>query len=123
MTPIQLPFAKRVFDICASGIVFIILSPLIFLLLIFFYIEQIFIPSSRGPLLYSERRVSQDIPFRLYKIRIFKVRALLDAQGAGRVVHTKNSSATIEILRVQVCSFDRYTWMRFHNYSLYSSEI
>ncbi len=89
MEPIPIPPAKRVFDVIASFLVILFLSPLLLFLFILFILEQIFIKSARGPLFYKEIRISQGAPFLLYKIRVFKVQTLTQAKNDGGVIHTK----------------------------------
>lgn len=88
MEKINIPTGKRIFDILMALLIAVALSPIILLLIIIFLIEKICIPSSRGPLFYSETRISQGEPFRLWKIRTFKTSALEKAEKEG-VIHTK----------------------------------
>lgn len=89
MEPVILPRAKRAFDVGVSLLLLTLLSPAIILILIAIALESIFFPSSRGPLLYSEIRISQGKPFTFYKIRTFKVAAISKARNGNGVVHTK----------------------------------
>lgn len=73
--PVDIPFAKRVFDVIVSFIILGLLSPLIVVILILFYIEEVFSASSRGPLFYKETRISKGLPFKVFKFRIFKTTA------------------------------------------------
>lgn len=73
--PVNLPMIKRVFDVIVSFIILAILSPLIVVILILFYIEEIFSVASRGPLFYTETRISKGLPFQVLKFRIFKTTA------------------------------------------------
>jgi lipopolysaccharide/colanic/teichoic acid biosynthesis glycosyltransferase len=73
--PVDMPRAKRVFDIIMAALLILLLSPLILLILILFFLEQIFAPSSRGPLFYSETRISKGRPFKIFKFRIFKIQS------------------------------------------------
>ena len=63
--PVNLPMIKRVFDVIVSFIILAILSPLIVVILILFYIEEIFSVASRGPLFYTETRISKGLPFQV----------------------------------------------------------
>jgi lipopolysaccharide/colanic/teichoic acid biosynthesis glycosyltransferase len=89
MDPIPLPPLKRAFDIAASFVVLVVLSPLIAVFLALIFIERIFVPSSRGPVFYKEVRISQGKPFMLWKIRTFKVAAIESAHADGKTIHTK----------------------------------
>jgi lipopolysaccharide/colanic/teichoic acid biosynthesis glycosyltransferase len=70
--PVDMPAAKKIFDVTVSLVLILVLSPLIILIIISFILEYLFLPSTRGPLLYSETRISKAKPFRIYKFRIFK---------------------------------------------------
>ena len=67
-------FGKRVFDIFASVIGMILLTPILFIIIIWIKL------SSRGPLFYVQKRVGKDFKeFSLYKFRSMIVDA--DKQG------------------------------------------
>ena len=85
---IPVPPLKRAFDIIASIIVIVVLSPLILAILILFALERTVSPASRGPLLYTETRISQGKPFTFYKFRTFKNSSLAHARSNG-TIHTK----------------------------------
>jgi lipopolysaccharide/colanic/teichoic acid biosynthesis glycosyltransferase len=89
MDPIPLPKAKRFFDVLASIVVILLLSPLLLALFILFILEEIFSPSARGPLFYTETRISQGKLFQLSKIRVFKTEALKKAGSTPGIIHTK----------------------------------
>lgn len=80
---------KRAFDVVASAIVIVMLSPIMLVLLVLMAVERCLWPATRGPLLYEEVRISQGEPFAFYKIRTFRLSALEKASGNG-IVHTKN---------------------------------
>lgn len=86
---VSLPFAKRCFDVVVSFFLLIIASPFFLVLLFFIALEQLLLSGSRGPLLYSETRISGGQPFVLYKIRIFKQSVIDRERSRGGVVHTK----------------------------------
>lgn len=89
MNIIPIPRAKRIFDIFASILVIIILSPFIAVLLCLFVLEEMFVPSARGSFFYTETRISQGKPFTLWKFRTFKTQALSDALRTRNTIHTK----------------------------------
>lgn len=93
MQPIPVPAAKRAFDIVASSIVIVALTPVVGILVLLSVIEQILRPSTRGPLFYREIRISQGKPFYLRKIRTLKSAAITDARAVG-MVHTKQLENT-----------------------------
>jgi lipopolysaccharide/colanic/teichoic acid biosynthesis glycosyltransferase len=70
--PVELPLVKRMFDIAGVLFLCLLFSPFILIIILIFVIEYIFCPDSRGPLFYSETRISKGLPFKLYKFRIFK---------------------------------------------------
>lgn len=79
MEKIPLPFQKRVFDIVVSILLMTASLPLVVIVVFLMLLEAIFIASSRGPVLYAEKRVSQGEPFTLYKFRIFTLSSLRDS--------------------------------------------
>lgn len=87
--PVDLPLAKRSFDIAIGLLLIVILLPLWSLILILFYLEYLLSPQSRGPLLYSEIRISRGRPFKIYKFRIFKTASSADYFNRHGFVQTK----------------------------------
>ncbi|MDO8509893.1 MAG: sugar transferase [bacterium] len=85
---IVLPWQKRFFDIVVSLIFIIISLPLTFFILFWIFLEQILFFRSRGPLFYSETRISKGKEFKFYKWRIFKVGALKRALAEDGYVET-----------------------------------
>ncbi len=79
---------KRAFDVIASASIIVALSPVITLFLIAILLERLFMPSTRGPLLYTETRISQGEPFTFYKLRTFKLSSISNARKNG-TIHTK----------------------------------
>lgn len=87
MVPLH-PF-KRVFDLVVGSLITLLLLPLVVCIMAALLIEQACVPGARGPLLYSEDRVSQGAVFRFFKFRIFTVSALAAYQGAHGRIDTK----------------------------------
>jgi len=83
------PFAKRLFDIAASGALLLLFSPLVALIVLCMAIESVMSRKNRGPVFYTETRISQGEPFTLRKFRIFKTSAYEPIRGRGEIVHTK----------------------------------
>jgi len=79
---------KRAFDVIASVVVLLFLSPVIAALLLLNALERRLSPVARGPILYKEIRISQGKPFTFYKLRTFKSASLEKVSGNG-VIHTK----------------------------------
>lgn len=86
---ITLPPLKRIFDILLSSIFLVALSPFVLVVMVAMKIETWLWPDSRGPIFYSETRISQGRPFSLYKFRIFKQSFLEKFRLANGHVHTK----------------------------------
>ena len=87
--PVEPPKAKRYFDIAATSLLFVVSLPLTAAIMLSFGAEYIFRRDSRGPLLYSETRISKGQPFKLYKFRIFKKRAISGHLKQHGFVQTK----------------------------------
>lgn len=85
---VSIPFTKRVFDVCMSSVVILILAPFILVIVVLGYIEMVFFARARGPLLYKEIRISQGVPFTIYKFRTFKISSL-ETMSSKQVIHTK----------------------------------
>lgn len=88
--PAPLPRAKRFFDVIVSAAALVLLSPLFLVIALAILLEGVSRPASRGPIFYSEIRISRGEPFRLRKFRIFKKAALADAREQSGVIHTKD---------------------------------
>jgi len=80
---------KRIFDVLFSGIIVIILFPICAIIAMSMLVEGLLIPKHRGPLFYTETRISKGKPFALRKFRIFKTNTYMPQQQRGEVVHTK----------------------------------
>lgn len=73
---VRLPWSKSLFD---KGLAFLILLatlPLDALIALAIIVDGWLEPQNRGPVFYSETRISQGRPFLLFKFRILKVRAI-----------------------------------------------
>ena len=88
--PVDLPISKRIFDIIFGLLLLLLSLPFILFVLFFSWIEQIFVPSSRGPFFYSELRISKGKPFQLYKFRIFKTTSINSYKNEHGFVQTKD---------------------------------
>ncbi|OHA26244.1 MAG: hypothetical protein A3C06_04620 [Candidatus Taylorbacteria bacterium RIFCSPHIGHO2_02_FULL_46_13] len=80
--------SKRVFDVLASMLLIALLFPVMIFLLLGILVEYLLSSSARGPLLYHETRISQGVPFTLYKVRTFKLTSLATAHSNG-IINTK----------------------------------
>lgn len=94
MDPVPPPPLKRALDIAASSVLIILLAPFILCLIVLCIIEQMLVPSSRGPVFYKEVRISQGKPFMLWKIRTVKSAALAGAKAKEGTIHTKKLERT-----------------------------
>ncbi|MBN1663677.1 MAG: sugar transferase [Deltaproteobacteria bacterium] len=82
--PIDVPLPKLIFDKLAAFIILTCCLPVIILLMIFNWIEGIFIKDNRGPLFFYYHAVSRGKVFKKYKIRLIKVKFIdkeLQAKG------------------------------------------
>ena len=92
MDPIEkvhLPLLKRLFDIIICLLLLIVFSPFMLVMLVWIFLEWLFVPSSRGPLFYRETRMSQGKPFSFIKMRTLKQSVIDEARCRNPVVHTK----------------------------------
>ncbi len=83
------PPVKRIFDILISGLLLVLLLPIILIIFILAKLESILSSEARGKFIYNEIRISQGRPFNFHKIRIFKQKALVEALKKDGIVHTK----------------------------------
>lgn len=88
-TTIPIAPAKRVLDIVVAGFFLIVLFPIFLLIGVCIFLEGLLIKNNRGPLFYSETRISRGKPFALRKFRIFKVSSYKPIRGRGEIVSTK----------------------------------
>lgn len=88
-TPIPFPLTKRLFDSIAALVCLAALSPILLAAIIAIKIEGLCSRANRGPIFYSETRISQGLPFTLRKLRIFKTSAYEPIRSRGEIVHTK----------------------------------
>ncbi|MDP3741674.1 MAG: sugar transferase [bacterium] len=88
--PIPMPLAKRWFDIIFSLVILVVLSPILLIVILVMLLEFAFFAQSRGPILYSETRISQGRPFTLYKFRVFKKSALEGSLKNNGFIQTKD---------------------------------
>lgn len=86
---VELPPAKRLFDIVISLKLLALFSPILLVILIAYGIEMMVVQSSRGSLLYREPRISGGKVFAFIKFRTFKQSAIDTARLNNHVVHTK----------------------------------
>jgi lipopolysaccharide/colanic/teichoic acid biosynthesis glycosyltransferase len=82
--PIKVPLPKLIFDKLLAFIILTCCLPIIILLLLFNWIEGIFIRENRGPLFFYYNAVSRGNVFKKYKIRLIKLKFInkeLQAKG------------------------------------------
>ena len=89
ITKVELPRAKRIFDIIGALLLLLIAMPFLILLFIWILLEQICSAHARGSIFYLDKRVSQGKEFDLYKFRIFKKSALKEMIDKDGFIHTK----------------------------------
>jgi len=81
---IEVPFPKLVFDKLLAGAILICCLPVILLLLVFNFIEGLFIKENKGPLFFYYNAVSRGKVFKKYKVRLIKEKYIdkeLQAKG------------------------------------------
>ncbi|MBU1131164.1 sugar transferase [Patescibacteria group bacterium] len=86
---VRIPFLKRFFDILLSAILILPILPITLIIFIVYKSEGLIKPASRGPLFYTETRVSQGRPFKFRKFRIFKQAVLDEVLKNDGFIHTK----------------------------------
>ncbi|GMQ95031.1 MAG: hypothetical protein BMS9Abin13_141 [Patescibacteria group bacterium] len=86
--------AKRIFDVFASLLMLVLLSPFILLVILSVITEHILRGRPSDPLLYKEIRMSQGKPFWLLKFNIFKYEEIISMREKGIFIHTKNLEKT-----------------------------
>lgn len=85
---VKMPWQKRLFDFIIAILFFLILLPLVLLIVLSLIIEQFFCPEARGPVLYSEKRISGGRTFLLHKIRTCKKKAYERELREKGFIHT-----------------------------------
>jgi len=65
-------YLKRTFDILASIAGIILILPFFILMALLIKLESLLNPSSKGPIIHSETRISKGKPFQIYKFRTVK---------------------------------------------------
>lgn len=98
MELVRISWEKRTFDVFFSLVILICTAPFWLFMLLMMLLEFLFIPSSRGGVLYAETRISQGRPFTLYKFRVFKRAALEQAMRKNGFVQTKELEQKAENL-------------------------
>lgn len=82
--PLLVPLPKLIFDKLLALIILTCCLPIIIFLFLFNWIEGIFIPENRGPLVFYYNAVSRGKVFKKYKIRLIKEKFInkeLQAKG------------------------------------------
>jgi lipopolysaccharide/colanic/teichoic acid biosynthesis glycosyltransferase len=77
------PVAKWLVDKFLSGLLLVVLSPIVLVVLAGFALNMLLSPSDRGSVLYGEPRISKGREFELLKFRTLHRRALADMRRAG----------------------------------------
>lgn len=86
---VKTPLIKRFFDILLSLIFILPILPITLITLVIYKIEGVLKPQSKGPLFYTETRISQGKPFKFRKFRIFKQKILDETLEKEGFIHTK----------------------------------
>ena len=81
--PLESRLPKYLFDKIASFFILLFMVPLLVFLKFAYIIEGLFIPDSKGPMIFSYNAVSAGSIFKKYKIRLIKMK-YIDEEGAKR---------------------------------------
>ena len=88
------PLAKRLLDLVVAALLLLVLSPVVALVLIVHGLDVLLRPRDRGPLLYSEPRISQGRTFGLLKFRTLRADVLARAAGHARPLEADPANLT-----------------------------
>ena len=88
------PLAKRSLDLVVAALLLLVLSPVVALVLIVHGLDVLLRPRDRGPLLYSEPRISQGRTFGLLKFRTLRADVLARAAGHARPLEADAANLT-----------------------------
>lgn len=88
------PLAKRLLDLVVAALLLVVLSPVVALVLIVYGLDVLLRPRDRGPLLYSEPRISQGRTFGLLKFRTLRADVLARAAGHARPLEADAANLT-----------------------------
>jgi lipopolysaccharide/colanic/teichoic acid biosynthesis glycosyltransferase len=87
--PIKVNLLKIGFDKCFSLILVATLSPIWLLIMVCIWIEMLFSSSARGPVFYTETRITQGAKFQFFKFRIFKIKSIEKMASEKGFIATK----------------------------------
>jgi lipopolysaccharide/colanic/teichoic acid biosynthesis glycosyltransferase len=91
---VRRPLAKRLLDLVVAALLLLVLSPVVALVLIVYGLDVLLRPRDRGPLLYSEPRISQGRTFGLLKFRTLRADVLARAAGHARPLEADPANLT-----------------------------
>jgi lipopolysaccharide/colanic/teichoic acid biosynthesis glycosyltransferase len=93
---VRTPFAKRLFDVCVSAFLLLLLSPIFAFALGALALDMLFVPADRGPWLYRERRISAGREFDVLKFRVLRVAAIhsIAADSYARLLERDHANLT-----------------------------
>jgi len=72
------PLAKRAFDLVATALLLIVLSPVLLVSWLLIALDMLFVPRDRGSWFYRERRITRGHEFDVLKFRVLRRSALED---------------------------------------------
>lgn len=91
---VRVQASKRALDVVLSALLLLASVPFGLLVLLGMLVDALVRAEDRGPVTYTETRVSQGRPFRLHKFRILKVRAIEEEiVGRGDIPKTVENRA------------------------------
>jgi lipopolysaccharide/colanic/teichoic acid biosynthesis glycosyltransferase len=91
---VRRPLAKRLLDLVVAALLLLVLSPVVALVLIVYGLDVLLRRRDRGPLLYSELRISQGRTFGLLKFRTLRADVLARAAGHARPLEADPANLT-----------------------------
>lgn len=77
------PVPKRILDKFFSGLLLVLVSPIVLVVLAAFALDMLISPLDRGSVLYGEQRISKGRAFELLKFRTLHRHALAEMRGSG----------------------------------------
>ncbi len=92
---IEIRPAKLLLDKSLAVLLLLVTAPLALAIMIAIIIDSLWRPEDRGPVFYSEIRISQGRPFPLYKFRIFKTDAIAKIRAGAITKVIENVPANL----------------------------
>jgi len=88
------PRPKRILDLAVSALLLLLLAPVVAVVALAYALDMLLSKRDRGPLLYSETRVSRGREFGLLKFRTLRADVLAHAAGHARLLEAEPANLT-----------------------------